>query len=62
MRVQVPLQLLTLKEDKMEFYIIGLLGAVSLAGYTWHIFKMQGEIDYLNDQMERQARKFEEKK
>ena len=46
----------------MEFYIIGLLGVVSVAGYTWHILKMQGEIDSLNDHMERQARKFEEKK
>ena len=62
MRVRVPLQLLTLKEDKMEFYIIGLFGIVGLLGYTWQILKMQGEIDHINDHMERQARKFEEKK
>ncbi len=46
----------------MEFYIIGLFGVIGLLGYTWQILKMQGEIDHLNDHMERQARKFEEQK
>ena len=46
----------------MEFYIIGLFGVVGILGYTWQILKMQGEIDYLNEQMARDARKFEEKK
>tara|TARA_R100000008_G_C3559471_1_gene155232 strand:+ start:1033 stop:1176 length:144 start_codon:yes stop_codon:yes gene_type:complete len=43
-----------------EFYIIVLVGCIGIGAYAYHMVKMQGQIDYLNESMERQARKFEE--
>ena len=51
-----------LRRIKMiEFYVIMFFGLVGVAGYAHHMLKMQKEIETLNDRMDAQLRRLQEK-
>ena len=46
----------------MEFYVIALCGVASAVGYAAHMLKIEKQIEQLNDHIDTQAIKFENKK
>ena len=45
-----------------EIYAIVFFGAVGIAGYVYHMLKMQKEIEVLNDRMDAQLQRLNQKK